>query len=470
MKKSIFALILVFVIISCQFVLAATSFTITSVYNFSSVSFTDETVYRTDSIVLRIKTSTATECFYGNSISPSTPFDGEYGLTHEAYLENLEEGFHTYYIRCGDSSNPTKEVNFATSVPIYTTIKLSKSPPIKEGKYKINLITSKTSLGTPTLEYSFDELVYKPISLKGSGENWEGNLILPGSVGEAICSFRFKAKDLSGEDGTKIVGDNSFIVDTIKPSTINIINAIGYEGEIKLDWFFDEEVSDFNIYRSENPPVDYTEFYKTTNKKYFYDNDVEKGKTYYYRIVGVDEAGNIGELSREIYATALLSNYSEKSGLNPSLVGRVDNLITGINSIVDNIDEINSLIKLKSNKEKDIFTEIKLDKEIEDSLSELNSLKRDVESYKLQDLSEEELNNKISSANLRLNIIKKKIPEDITIINEKEIKRNLDEDTVQRIFLEYSSDTEYDYKKEIAQTLNIIQDKGIKIDSNFYNL
>ena len=201
----------------------------------------------------------------------------------------------------------------------------------------------------------------------------------------------FKAKDLSGEEGTKIIGDNSFIVDTSKPSAISIINAVGYQGQIKLNWFFEEEINEFNIYRSENPQVDYTEFYKLSTKDYFYDNDVEKGKTYYYRVAGVDEAGNIGDLSREVYATALLNNYSKSSGFNPSLIGKVDNSISEINSIIGNIEEIKSLIELKEEKEKAIFKEIKLDKEIDGAISELNSLKRDVESYKLQDLSEKNL-------------------------------------------------------------------------------
>ncbi|MCX6750034.1 MAG: hypothetical protein NTZ83_01100, partial [Candidatus Pacearchaeota archaeon] len=470
MKKLIFIILLMVFFINLPFVLGVSPSTITVVYDFSNTYFIDGTVYKTDSIVLRIKTSVETECFYGGGISPSVLFDGEYGLTHEAYLKELEEGFHEYYVRCGNSSNPVMEINFATSIPIYATIGLSEEPPLREGKYKIDLITSKTSLGVPTLEYSFDELVYKPIFLKGSGESWEGNLIIPESVGETVCSFRFKARDLSGEEGTNIIGDNSFIVDTSKPSAISIINAIGYEGEIKLNWFFDEAIDEFNVYRSEDPQVDYTEFYKVSTKKYFYDNDVEKGKTYYYRVAGVDEAGNIGDLSKEVYATALLSNYSKESGLNPSLVGKVDNFITEINSVLENIDGINSLIDLKEEKQKEIFRGIKLDKELEGAISELNSLKRDVESYKLQDLSEEELNKKISSATLRLNIIKKKVPEDITIINEKQVDRVLNEENVQKAFLEYFSETEYDYKKEIAETLKIIEDKKVKITSNFYGL
>lgn len=468
-SKIIFFFIIT-LILSSNFVSSASAFVITTNYEFTNSSFVDSKVYKTDSVVLRIKTNLESECIYGTSYSLSNNFDGEYGLTHEAYLENLEEGFHEYYVRCGEISNPIMRIGFATSIPIYATIKVSEEPPLKEGKYKINLITSKTSLETPILEYSFDEVVYKPISLKGDGQSWEGNLIIPSSVGESVCSFRFKAKDLAGEEGTKIVGDSSFIVDSSRPSTISILNAVGYQGQIKLNWYADEKVKEFNIYKSENPQLDYTNFYETTAKDYFYDNDVEKGKTYYYRIAGVDEAGNIGDLSREIYATALLSNSSKSNGLNPSLIGKVDNYITEINTIIGNVEEIKYLLESNEGKEEEIFREIKLDKEIESAISELNSLKRDAEGYKLQDLSLEELNKKLDSITLRLNIIRKKVPEDVLIKEEREVKREFNEEVLQRALLEYYSNTEFDSRKETNEILKLIEEKNIQVTGSIYVL
>lgn len=465
----IFALIL-FCIIYQSDVWAASA-TIETAYNFSNISVIDGNIYQADSIVLMITTPIETLCFYGNSLIPSNPFEGEYGLTHEAYLEGLTEGLHQYYIRCGDSSNPVMEIDFATSIPVYATIHLSESPPLKAGKYTIDLTTSKPTIDTPTLQYSFDQINYKPIYLTGSGENWEGNLIIPDDTGDTICSFTFKATDIAGEDGTTIVGDNSFIIDTTKPSAISIINAVGSDGQITLNWFLNEQVNEFNIYRSENPGVDYTDFYTTSNKNSFEDNNVEKGQTYYYRVAGVDEAGNIADLSKEVYATALLANYTATpSGLDPSLVGKVDNFVTEITSVLSNIDQIKSLIESNTGEEKTLFSDIQLDKKLDDATSQLNSLERDVENYKLEDLSDSELDTKISSESLKLDIIKKQIPESITITNEKQLDRVLDENTIQKLFLEYSSNTNYDYKKETDETLKLIQNGNIKITSNFYNV
>jgi len=251
---------------------------------------------------------------------------------------------------------------------------------------------------------------------------------------------------------------------------VGIINAVGYDGQIKLDWFYDEKVKEFNLYRSENPGIDYTDFYKTSSKNSYIDYNVEKGKTYYYRVAGVDEAGNIGDLSKEVYATALLNNYTSASGLNPSLVGKVDNAIAETNSVINNINDIKSSLNLKENKEKTLFADLQLDQSLSSAVSELNSLKRDLEGYKLQDLSEGELDSKLASATLRLNILKKQVPEDITIMNEDETERALNEDNIQRGFLEYFSGTTdaKSYDREITQTLKEIELNNIKISSSFY--
>ena len=48
-------------------------------------------VYKTDSVVLRITTSSIeTECVYGiYHLLHLIPFEWEYGLTHETYLEEF---------------------------------------------------------------------------------------------------------------------------------------------------------------------------------------------------------------------------------------------------------------------------------------------------------------------------------------------------------------------------------------------
>lgn len=478
-KKELILLgfLMIFGIFEIIFVLGATYHITQHTYDFSSEESVEDLIHETDSIMLRVNTGIETTCWYTDKedFSPSNGFEGNYGTKHEIVLEGLEEGIHKYYVRCGDSpgnnSNPKMEVIFKTSIPIYGTIELSKEPPLKGGQYELTLTTSKIPLETPSLEYSLDGITKKEVSLKGNGKTWKGYLIIPDNLEEVVGSFVFSAKDLAGRIGTKLQGDKIFIIDTLKPETIATINAVGYKGQIRLDWFYYENIKEFNIYKSENPNLDYTDFYEITTKEYFIDTDVEKGKTYYYRVAGVDEAGNIASLSREVYATVLIdssSSSSTETGLDVKLVGKVDNMITNIDSLIGTLNDIKTNMKSKEGKEKELFFDLRFDKEIDNLISELNSQKRDVENYKLQDLTENELDNKLNSVELRLNIIKKRAPENLLLLKEKEIIRELNEKDIQRSLLEYTQDEEYNYKKEIDFVFDTAEEKNLNLKSRYY--
>jgi hypothetical protein len=461
------------ILISLSFVLGATTPIVYATYNYSNFTSTTNEPYLADSALLQILTGDETTCYYTESSGaiPSKEFSGNYGTKHEKFLGDLEEGTHRYYVRCGSSSNPIMEIVFKTKTPVYGEISLSKDPPLKEGQYEITLKTSKECADTPKLEYTLDGITTKDVSLTGEGMNWRGFLIIPGNVGESVGFFEFDAYDVYGTRGTKLVGDSLFIVDTIKPDAIGIINAVGYEGQVRLDWFYDEEVEEFNIYKSENPQVEYTDFYRTSTRKYYTDNNVERGKTYYYRVAGVDEAGNIADLSKEVYATALLNNDSiQESGLDIKLVGRVDNIVLEIESLVSDIQEIKGGINNKEDKEKELFKNLNIDDEITSVLSELNALKRDVEKYKLQDLTENELENKLNSARLRMDIIQKKTPEDLILSEEHEYRRELSEQNIELATLEYLGEPSENSKKEVDFVMELSEERNLNMVSRFYNL
>ncbi len=474
-KKSYLIFILFLIIISMAFVLGETTPIVQPpTYNFSNYTYIFNEPFLSESVLLKIITSVETQCYYSESsgIVPTKEFSGKYGTKHEQYIDNLNEGVHDYYIRCGSDLNqePMKVV-FKTKTPVYGTLKLSEETPLKEGQYEITLTTSKECSETPTLEYTLDGITKKEISLTGSGTSWKGYLIVPGNVGETVGYFEFQANDVYGTSSKKLLGDNLFIVDTVKPEAISIINAIGYQGQIKLEWFYDQEIKEFNIYKSENPQIDYTDYFKTTNNNYYTDNDVEKGKTYYYRVAGVDEAGNIAGLSKEVYATSLLTNDSvSKTGLDIKLLGRVDNVLSEIDSTINDINGIKGTINEKQGKEKELFESLKIENEINGVISELNSLKRDVEKYKNQDLSETELENKLSSANLRISIIKKKTPEDLILVQEDSIVREVNEEDIQIARLEYLGELGNNLKKEVNSVFEIIKERNLIIKSNFYNV
>ncbi len=471
MKKIRFTiLVLMGIFISLNFIAGATTYHYD--YNFNAHSARYISITEQD-LILSIETGNETNCYYvEGSGTPNNLFE-VYGKNHQVTITNLEEGTNRYFVMCkynNGANGPIWEFVFETYLKISGTVSIEGSGPMKSGTYSLDLVTSKIPQTTPILEYTFDNLVWKNIPLESSGTNWKGYLIIPKNSGEVVGSLRFEATDLEGEKGKIIKGETIFLVDTIKPSTIETIEAIGYVGQIRLNWHFEEEVYKYNIYRSKNPQIEYTDFYKTASGKKFTDNDVVKGDTYYYRVAAVDEAGNIGDLSKEIYATALFNNESQEiGGLDFQLIGKVDNFITGINLLLEDIEIIKD--SAKTSNENELFEELKLNKEIDNQISELNSLKRDVEKYRFQDLSESELDSKINSASLKMNIIKKKIPEDLTILEEESFEREITEENLQRILLQFKPDlADSQQNRIIKETLKLIEEKNLKIFTKAYNL
>lgn len=432
------------------------------------------------SFLLRIHTDSDLACKYSitsglhYSEMPGN-FDYDSGRNHEKTFNNINDGVYNYYIKCINSSfnnsfEPSElEFDLRINSLISGDIVLLPESPLKAGKVELTLLTSKTVSQTPMLSYSFDGIVYNKVSLFGSENSWRGYFIVPESIGDAVGSFKLIATDLEGRQGDKITKGEVFIADTTKPKPISYINAAGYQGQIKLDWYFDEELKEFKIYRSTSPNADYTDFYKTNGKSPFLDNLVEKGKTYYYRISGVDESGNEGELSREVYATALIDNSSQSFGLDLSLMGKVDNFISDIDSLILDIDNIGTSISSKSEKEKNLFSNLGFAKDADNAKSELNSLKSDVLKYKLQDLTNAELESKLGSSKLKLDIIKKKVPEDIVITLEDSRTENIKKEDVESSILELNSTiSEKEKEKNLKDSLKLIQDSGLKIQSSFY--
>ena len=440
-------------------------------YDFNKTEQIDNSIYSTSRIFLRVATQNETNCYYTaikNAI-PGNNFENNWGTVHRQEINNLEGGIHKYYIRCGEVTSPILEITFKTEPLIYGEIKISKEPPLKAGTYELILKTSKPVAKTPKLDYSFDGTSYKPIVLQSFEGIWKGYLIIENNLGEATGSFRFEAEDLSGLKGNELRGDSIFLVDTIKPAVVSTIETIGDVGQIKIKWFYESEFKEFSIYKSKDPNVGYINFYKSTYNKEFIDNEVEKGKTYYYRIAPVDKAGNIADLSREFSATALLDSSAPQTGLRIELRSIVDNFISEIDYTTQIIDSIKSSINSKEQKEKDLILFLKLDKELDGAKSELNSLKRDAEAYKSQDLTKEELENRINSASLKLNIIRKNIPENLVLIEEKKYENEISKNSIEEALLTYNPlIDEKIHKKSVSLTEELIKDLDLKILTIFY--
>jgi hypothetical protein len=432
--------------------------------------------------LLRVNTENDSICKYSltKDLSYSNMegnFDLNSGKIHEKSFTELGDGLYRYFIKCYFDSLGIEPALYEQTIVVNSFISakvvLSKEAPLGSGRVDITLITTKIVSGSPSLSYSYDGITYNDLPLFGSEKIWKGYLIIPKDIDEKVISFKFKANDLEGRQGNLITSGNVFFVDTVKPKTISYITSTGYNGKIRLEWYFDEDIKEYNVYRSNEPNPDYTDFYKSSDSTIFDDNLVEKGKTYYYRISAVDFSGNEGDLSKEIYSTALIDNnsISSDSGLDIGLLSYVDNLIVDIDNTIADIDNIKASISSRPETEKNLFIGIGLESELDNSKSEINNLKKETERIKLQDLSKDELNKKLDSLKLKLNVLRKKIPENMLLVDESTSEGDYNDDIFNEIYLLINPDiSEKEIKNNIKNNLKVIESVDLKIKNYFYNL
>jgi len=473
-KLPLFIFMVIFIVI----LISAKDQSVVVGYSFSNGTSFENTL-DFSSVLLKVVTEKDATCKYSLSQGLSYDsmegnFDLTYGKLHEKSFTDLSDGIYHYYVKCmnGSLEGPELKITFRINSLVSAKVALDQDEPLNSENIEVTLITSKPVSQAPTLEYSFDSIVFNDLPLIGSDTVWRSHLIIPRDTGEAVVSFRFRANDLEGRLGEQITSGRAYLIDTLKPSTITDIDAVGHEGEIEVFWHTDEEdIEEFKIYMSASQGVDYTDFYADTETGPFYDSGAKKGKTYYYRVSAVDKAGNEGVLSKEVYATSLLSDSQVSStGLALELIGKVDNFLTEIDLTSEDVENIKNSYSLKTEKEKNLFLNLDLGKDLENAHLELNSLKRDVEKYKLQDLSESELKTRIDSARLRLNIIKKKIPESLIILDDISKTEKISETDIEESLLELDSYlTQKEKEKSLKETLRIIEESGIIIKSEFYS-
>lgn len=443
-----------------------------------NLSYTYNDTLDYSSFLLKIHTNEDSHCMYDDDPgvhydNMEFNFDLSSNLLHEKSFSGLSDGVYKYYIRCKDSGDHIGEeliLNLRINAKVKAQIVFSEQDPFKAGTYEITLITSKVVSQSPSLSYSFNNLVYNDLPIIGNDKIWRGYLIIPDDLGESLVSFKFKANDLEGRLGEEITSGNVFRIDTDRPNAINNINAVGYDGRIRVEWFLYDDYDEFKVYRSESSNVDLTNFYKVVRNDYLDDTLVAKGKTYYYRVSAIDEAGNEADLSKEVYATALLQNITSKDiidGLSIELLGKVDSLIREVDSVIGDVGEVKSNFNNKEESEKEIFSDLGLNKEIDDSVSQLNSLKRDIEKFKLQDLSKEELDKKLDSSRLRLEVITRKIPEDIILRESDSFNEEINEEEIREGMLEINNEIdESELSKSLKNTNSIIEESGLGISSS----
>jgi hypothetical protein len=415
------------------------------------------------SVIISLTTSVPSICRYSVSDIPfvqmNNLFSGQYTLEHSADLGVFSDGNYRYYVRCANilnnSMNYSEDIDFSVYTRPSAAISMSDSSPLRAGTYKIYLATSRDVL-SPSLSYVFNgESQLRPIYLTGSGNRWEGYMILEENTPNKVGAFRFSATDLNGVSGTTITQGELFLVDTIAPGGITSVEVLQDEIDAVLKWYYDnDDAVSFKIYRSESPGVDYVDYYDvvtasgSSSTEKYRDNDLDIGTSYYYRVSALDDAGNEGALSKEVYLEMLpyeideddyikydgyYDGYSSGSSsklhngapvqydkiLSKNLAAKVDEAILGINSILLDVKSQKEYINLITDTSKiRLISLLKLGDNIDSSISSINSVISSMNELKNHEMTASELDVKLSK--LRMDAVKSEamVLEDIDIVDQ----------------------------------------------------
>jgi len=365
-------------------------------------------------VTLEVNTNEDASCKYDSSKgiqyeTMSSLFKITGGLSHKTTIQDLQDNYYSYYIKCEDlSGNKAQEdykITFTVDTPPTAVIFLNKNSPLKAGTVEVTVTTSEDVEPTPSLYYSFNDGSKIHVPLTGEGKTWKGYLFLENSGGNKIGSFYFSAKDLTGNEGTVIKNGNVFLVDTIPPSPPTMLTAAQQKGNsIRLQWNKPEDdVDHFKVYRLTEDEPSFS-LYDSTEADHFNDVSVVVGRTYYYAVSAVDEAGNEGELSSEVYVAMEGINFPEVSSsqlanladnntsfqvaYNKISAAEIDSFLGDIEKILDEMNIVREEFQSQDSREYNLLSPLEQLKENKVLLlklaEELGSLRKNTDSADAQ--------------------------------------------------------------------------------------
>jgi len=400
---------------------AATTVTNTGVvYDTTAPTITDygpEYSIPADYTTLYVSTDEMASCVYNSSNSTPISLSTSNGLNHQVLLQGLSEGMHYYTVMCTDIyGNRMAEgysINFSVSIPVSADVDFSSPSPLKAGLYQITLITSRSVIPTPQLNYNIGG-TSGSIELVGSGSTWKGYLIIPPDAGDKVGSFSFSGTDYYGQTGNLITSGKLFLVDTVPPAQPTISAFSNPDGSIGLMIRYDgEALSEFNIYRAGSAGVTLMDFYtNSSNASSFTDRQVSQGKTYYYAVSAVDQAGNEGSFSNEVSAVSMKSD-SNSSQISPEALKSINRAMALAESSIETVSQRISAIS--SSSDRDAIEATGILQDAGDAKTRLQNIYDSLNALKSSSGDDSDINSEVARQELAIRSIESSVPLDVKV-------------------------------------------------------
>jgi len=310
-------------------------------------------------ITLSVDTNEIAQCRYGAQDAPFASLPGimssQYVLRNTVTLTLPQPASYTYFVRCRDVHGHTTEIptiiSFLNRVPPTATIELEENEevPLPPGTYEIRLTTNVLLTETPKLSYRLDpSATSKNVGLTGDDNEWTGYFTVPENTEDGVLTFSFEGKSLEGTVGKEITSGGVIAIDGKAPDQISEVVVTNRSGYIRLSWTMKkEEDYTYNIYRSTSEGVTEDDMYRSIGSTSFTDLDVTSARYYYYRVAAVDDAGNIGPLSREVWGSS--EGETESLGVEPQNRRKIEDEITRLTTAL--IDANKSITTLEQERD-----------------------------------------------------------------------------------------------------------------------
>ncbi len=413
---------------------------------------------------LSVDTNELAQCKYGltdasfDALSDTmSSASSAYALHSSAVVQITADGAITYYVRCkdvyGNAMSTSEIISFTRKLMPVASIThetSGASSPLRAGTYKVMLTTNIPLSTTPSLSYSFPESkITNTVVLSGDGSSWEGYIVIPQGAPDRVITFSFSGISIRGVIGTEISKGATVEIDAAPPGAVEGLAAKSSAKGIELTWAKPTTNVDntdtanvanalsYKIYRSQHEGVQITDYFATTSATQFIDAGAADARYYYYRIAPVDAAGNIGELSQEVYGSMIDEQLIGSTDLPIDALSsaRVNDAMAAIDSgILDANQVIDSLSLTTNPDEIKIIENMKFIELAKSSLAKLQESKTHLQALLKSGATPSDIDSAISDSavvinNARLNLIKKIMPLQVIELKQpsdsQELERNI---------------------------------------------
>lgn len=280
-------------------------------------------------VTITIDTDEIAVCRYGQQDVPYEDLASSMGETYalrNAVTLPLSGGPQTYFVRCqdvhGNRMAAPAIVSFLGRVAPTARISIEGDGPVKAGTHRLTLKTSAPLAAAPSLSYTLQQGgKTQQIGLTGKDDSWSGYIAIPEGM-EDTAVFSYEGKTPDGVIGREIESGRVLTVDTMPPPAVDGLALTHEQGGLRLRWHVrnPEQGVTYHVYRGSSEAVGYADHYATTKSTTYLDTAAHGQQHYYYRVAPVDEAGNIGPLSVEVYGDGVM----EERPADPALLARLD--------------------------------------------------------------------------------------------------------------------------------------------------